>query len=103
MHRDLKPANIKVRDDGIVKGLDFGLAKDVAPAGAFEGDAAHSPTLSNYATEAGVILGTAAYMAPVLAAVLTAEPPWNALPAETPTSIRRLSHRCLQRDGKAAI
>jgi eukaryotic-like serine/threonine-protein kinase len=63
IHRDLKPANIKVRPDGTVKVLDFGLAK------AMDGTAAasnltHSPTLSMMATQAGVILGTAAYMSP---------------------------------------
>ena len=63
IHRDLKPANIKVRSDGTVKVLDFGLAKavDVNPASA---TADNSPTLSLHATQAGMILGTAAYMSP---------------------------------------
>ena len=63
VHRDLKPANIKVREDGAVKVLDFGLAKALEPA---TGSAAvsQSPTLSIHATQAGMILGTAAYMSP---------------------------------------
>ena len=63
IHRDLKPANIKVRADGTVKVLDFGLAKTLAPAG-IASDIASSPTISVNATKAGVILGTVAYMAP---------------------------------------
>ena len=64
IHRDLKPANIKVREDGTVKVLDFGLAKAMDPPGSSSMDAMHSPTLSVHATTQGVILGTAAYMAP---------------------------------------
>jgi serine/threonine-protein kinase len=64
IHRDLKPANIKVRDDGTVKVLDFGLAKAFEADGATGSGATSSPTISMHATAAGIILGTAAYMSP---------------------------------------
>ena len=64
IHRDLKPANIKVRSDGTVKVLDFGLAKAMEPAAGASPSASMSPTLSIHATQAGMILGTATYMSP---------------------------------------
>jgi eukaryotic-like serine/threonine-protein kinase len=64
IHRDLKPANIKVRSDGTVKVLDFGLAKVMDPARGSSPSRSMSPTLSLHATQAGIILGTAAYMSP---------------------------------------
>jgi Tol biopolymer transport system component len=137
VHRDLKPANIKLTPDGKVKVLDFGLAK-AYESDAAEGAVSQSPTMSRHMTEAGIILGTAAYMSPeqargkpvdkrsdiwafgvvlyemltgkrlfdgetvsdVLAAVLTREPSWAALPATTPASARRLLRQCLERNPK---
>ena len=147
IHRDLKPANIKVRPDGMVKVLDFGLAKlatSVSYAGPREQGPAYtvSPTITTPAmTQVGMILGTAAYMSPeqakgreadkrsdlwafgcvlfemltgartfagddvsdTLAAVLRADPDWNALPSSTPRTIRTLLRRCLERDRKRRL
>jgi serine/threonine protein kinase len=66
IHRDLKPANIKVRPDGTVKVLDFGLAKAMDPISGSSSNVMQSPTLTSPAimTGVGVLLGTAAYMSP---------------------------------------
>ena len=143
IHRDLKPANIKVKDDGLVKVLDFGLAKAMGPDSASGGssDVMNSPTLTARSTELGMILGTAAYMAPeqakgravdrradiwafgvvlfemftgrrgyeaedvseTLAAVLTREVDWTALPASTPVRLKALVRDCLVRDPKERL
>src|SRR5206468_2779936 len=139
IHRDLKPANIKVRSDGTVKVLDFGLAKAMEPTGAMSPSMSMSPTITTPAmTQAGMILGTAAYMSPeqargkvvdrradiwafgavlfemltgrrafggddvsdTLANVLKVEPPWDALPSNTPAHVRTLIRRCLQKDAQ---
>ena len=72
VHRDLKPANVRVRSDGVVKVLDFGLARTVTPSPT-DRDAS-SPTITSPAvTEAGIILGTAAYMSPEQAKGLTVD------------------------------
>jgi Tol biopolymer transport system component len=126
VHRDLKPANIKVTPDGVVKVLDFGLAKASA------GELIHASDVTNQ----GVILGTATYMSPeqarglqvdkrtdiwsfgcvlyemltgrrafagdsltdTLAHVIEREPDWSAVPATTPQVVRRLIERCLRKD-----
>ena len=64
VHHDLKPANVKLRPDGTVKVLDFGLAKAMEPPGAAGANVSNSPTMSMEATQRGVLLGTAGYMSP---------------------------------------
>jgi Tol biopolymer transport system component len=62
VHRDLKPANIKLKDDGTIKVLDFGIAKAFEPLGTTSGGS--SPVMTTPVTHTGIILGTAAYMSP---------------------------------------
>jgi len=65
VHRDLKPSNVKITPEGMVKVLDFGLAKSAGDSGsARSGDSTNCPTVTISPTRAGMILGTAAYMSP---------------------------------------
>src|SRR5579863_7808126 len=73
IHRDLKPANIKIAPEGVVKILDFGLAKALEPPPSNDSSPENSPTFTIGATQAGAILGTAAYMAPEQAKGKTAD------------------------------
>ena len=134
VHRDLKPANIALTPDGQVKILDFGIAKALSPH-------PESETMAAAATQAGMVIGTAAYMSPeqargkpidkrtdiwafgcvmyelltgrrafqrdtisdTIAAVLGDEPEWPALPAGTPSRVRWLVRRCLEKDPRRRL
>ena len=134
VHRDLKPANIKIRPDGTVKVLDFGLAKEW-------GFGANEAASTVVATRDGIVLGTAPYMSPeqargkpvdkrtdvwafgcvlyemltgrrafggetasdAMSAVLERDPDWHRLPDATPAHVRRLLHRCLQKDSRRRL
>ena len=140
VHRDLKPANVKLTADGVVKVLDFGLAKAIVAteSGAHQTE---TRTLSPVETKPNAVMGTAAYMSPeqarglaldrrtdvwafgcvvyemlagqpafarstssdTIAAVLTGEVDWSALPGTTPAALRQLVARCLERTTKARL
>jgi len=141
VHRDLKPANIMQTEDGEIKILDFGLAQAWLGDGTGDSGSSLAPTITAAMTQAGAVLGTAAYMSPeqargsrvdrrtdiwafgvilfelltgkqlfqgetvsdTLAAVLRAEPEWDALPVAEAPGLCHLIERCLVRDPKQRL
>jgi len=139
IHRDLKPANVMLTPLGIVKVLDFGLARRAAASTALEDEAAGNTT--TFVTRPGVAMGTPGYLSPeqargeehdkrtdifafgcvlyecvtgqrafgggsvaeVMAGLLTKEPDWSALPAETSAVVRNLLLRCLEKDPRERL
>ena len=133
VHRDLKPSNIKITPDGVVKILDFGIAKS--------GDRGGSEAVTAAPTRTGLILGTAGYMSPeqargrrvdkrtdiwafgcvlfemltgrspfdadttsdVIARILERDPPWPQLPADVPPAIHKVLRRCLEKDANERL
>src|SRR5215471_2827738 len=136
VHRDLKPANIKLRPDGTVKVLDFGLAKAVP-----RDDSMPDVKSLTLGTTGDRVIGTPAYMSPeqargqvidkrtdiwafgcvlfemltgraafagatvtdTLAAIIDQEPDWTSLPSATPSAVRRLLRRCLEKDAQRRL
>ena len=136
VHRDLKPANIKLRPDGSVKVLDFGLAKAVP-----RDDSMPDVKSLTLGTTGDRVIGTPAYMSPeqargqvidkrtdiwafgcvlfemltgraafagatvtdTLAAIIEREPDWTSLPSATPSAVRRLLRRCLEKDAQRRL
>src|SRR5262245_5575109 len=139
VHRDLKPANIKITPQGVVKVLDFGLAK-LEAVGAGE-EFTDAPTLTVNDTREGLVIGTAAYMSPeqargkatdkrtdvwafgcvlyemltgcrafpaetateILAAILERKVDWTKLPSSTPSNVRSVLRRTLEKDPRRRL
>jgi serine/threonine protein kinase len=140
VHRDLKPANVRITPDGVVKILDFGLAKPIRPQATEEG-VSRAESDSFLVTEEGLVLGTPTYMSPeqargkvvdrrtdiwafgcvlyecltgkrpfegeafgdLIVSILEREPDLDALPAATPSHVRKLLQRALTKDARQRL